>query len=63
MATQKVTVELPQAIFQQLARIATATQQSLEVLAAQSIASNLPPIPDNAPLEIQAEMNATSNVG
>ncbi|GAA6617609.1 hypothetical protein [Scytonema sp. NUACC26] len=56
MATQKVTVELPQAIFQQLARIASATQQPLEILAAQSIASNLPPTPDNAPLEIQAEL-------
>ena len=48
MATQKVTVELPQAIFQQLARIARATQQPLEVLVAQSIVSNLPPTPDNA---------------
>ena len=56
MATHKVTVELPQAIFQQLARIASATQQPLEVLAAQSIASNLPPTPDNAPVEIQAEL-------
>jgi hypothetical protein len=56
MATQKVTVELPQAIFQQLARIATAPQQPMEVLAAQSIASNLPPTPDNAPVEIQAEL-------
>ncbi len=56
MATQKVTVELPQAIFKQLARIALATQQPLEVLAAQSIASNLPPTPDNAPVEMQAEL-------
>ncbi len=39
-----------------MARIATATQQPLEVLAAQSIASNLPPTPDNAPVEIQAEL-------
>ncbi len=56
MATQKVTVELPQAIFQQLARIANATQQPLESLVAQSIVSNLPPTPDNAPLEIQEEL-------
>ncbi|MGF1675440.1 MAG: hypothetical protein ACFCUV_17420 [Rivularia sp. (in: cyanobacteria)] len=56
MATQKVTVELPQAIFQQLARIARATQQPLEVLVAQSIVSNLPPTPDNAPVEIQEEL-------
>ena len=57
MATQKVTVELPQAIyFQQLARITQATQQPLEDLVAQSIVSNLPPTPDNAPLEIQEEL-------
>ena len=56
MATQKVTVELPQAIFQQLARIARATQQPLETLVAQSIVSNLPPTPDNAPVEIQEEL-------
>ncbi len=56
MITQKVTVELPQAIFQQLAQIASATQQPLEILAAQSIASNLPPTPDNAPVEIQTEL-------
>jgi hypothetical protein len=56
MTTQKVTVELPQAIFQQLARIALATQQPLEIIAAQSIASNLPPTPDNAPVEIQTEL-------
>ncbi|MBW4600157.1 MAG: hypothetical protein KME29_11260 [Calothrix sp. FI2-JRJ7] len=56
MATQKVTVELPEPVFEQLTRIARATQQPLEVLAAQSIASNLPPTPDNAPVEIQAEL-------
>ncbi len=56
MATQKVTVELPLAVFEQLTRIARATQQPLEVLAAQSIASNLPPTPDNAPIEMQIEL-------
>lgn len=56
MATQKVTVELPLAVFEQLTRIARATQQPLEVLAAQSIASNLPPTPDNALVEMQVEL-------
>lgn len=56
MANQKVTVELPEPIFQQLARIAEATQQPLEVLVAQSVASNLPPSPDNAPSEMQADL-------
>lgn len=56
MATQRITVELSDPVFQQLVRIAEATSQPLEVLAAQSITSNLPPSPDNAPLEMQAEL-------
>ncbi|MUG94621.1 hypothetical protein F7734_20525 [Scytonema sp. UIC 10036] len=56
MTMQKVTLELPEPVFQQLARIALATQQPLEILAAQSIVSNLPPTPDNAPVEMQAEL-------
>lgn len=53
---QKVTVELPEPVFQQLVRIAEATSQPLELLAAQSITSNLPPSVDNAPPEMQAEL-------
>ncbi|NJM77162.1 MAG: hypothetical protein HC852_16960 [Acaryochloridaceae cyanobacterium RU_4_10] len=56
MTVQKVTVELPEPIFQQLNRIAIATQQPIEMLIEQSIASNLPPTVDNAPLEMQAEL-------
>lgn len=56
MATQRVTVELSDPVFQQLVRIAEATSQPIEVLAAQSIASNLPPSADNAPPEMQAEL-------
>jgi hypothetical protein len=56
MTAQKVTVELPEPIFQQLSRIAMATQQPIEALIAQSIASNLPPTVDNAPPELQAEL-------
>ena len=56
MATRELTVELPESVFQQLARIAELTDRSLEVLAAQSITSNLPPSAENAPLEIQAEL-------
>jgi len=43
-----VTIELPAPVFRQLARIAEATQQFVEVLAAQSVVSNLPPCVDNA---------------
>jgi hypothetical protein len=43
-----VTIELPEPVFRQLARIAEATQQSVEALAAQSVVSNLPPSVENA---------------
>lgn len=56
MSDRPVTLELPEPIFRQLARIAEATQQSVEALALQSIASNLPPHPDNAPPEMQVEL-------
>lgn len=56
MTTQKVTVELPEPVFRRLAQIAKATRQPLEILAAQSIVSNLPPSAEDAPLEMQPEL-------
>lgn len=56
MVTRRVTVELPEPIFQELARIAELTNQSLEAIAAQSIISNLPPSADNAPAQIQGSL-------
>ncbi len=62
MTTQRVTIELPEPVFRQLARIAEATQQSVEVLAAQSVVSNLPPSVENAPPEMQPELLKIQNV-
>ncbi|MFQ5859067.1 MAG: hypothetical protein ACE5LU_26005 [Anaerolineae bacterium] len=56
MATQRLTVELPEPVFRLLARMAELTQQSPEQLAAQSIAGNLPPSVENAPPEMSAEL-------
>lgn len=56
MTTQRVTIELPEPVFRQLTRIAEATQQSVEVLAAQSVVSNLPPSVDNASAEMQPDL-------
>jgi hypothetical protein len=56
MTNQRVTIELPEPVFRQLAWIAEATQQSVEVLVAQSVVSNLPPSPQNAPTEMQSEL-------
>jgi len=56
MTTQRVTIDLPAAVFRQLVRLAEATHQSVEVLVAQSVMSNLPPSVDNASPELQVEL-------
>ncbi len=55
MTTQRVTIDLPEAVFRQLVRIAEATHQPVEVLVAQSVLSNLPPSADSALPELQPE--------
>ncbi|MCU0567257.1 MAG: hypothetical protein MUF49_11740 [Oculatellaceae cyanobacterium Prado106] len=56
MTTQQVTIELPELVLQEFLRIAEATQQSVEVLIAQSVISNLPPSAKNAPPELRGEL-------
>lgn len=58
MATQPVSVTLPQPILQYLQEVAAATQQSLEQIVLQSLEGNLPPPVTNAPSEMQAELLA-----
>jgi hypothetical protein len=56
MATQQVTIDLPEAIFHQLIRWAEATSQPLEALVAQSVVSNLPPMVEQGAAELQADL-------
>lgn len=56
--SQQVTVDLPLPLYHFLQRLAEQTRQPVEKLVAQSIAGNLPPSVDNAPLEVQAELLA-----
>jgi hypothetical protein len=56
MATQRVTIDLPEAVYRQLVRIADTTHQSVETLVAQSVISNLPPSIDGASPELQPEL-------
>lgn len=58
MATQRLTIELPEPVAQFLTHLAALTAQSPEQLAAQSIAGNLPPAVDNTPPEMHAELLA-----
>jgi predicted transcriptional regulator len=55
MTTQRVTIDLPEAVFRQLVRLAEATYQPVEVLVAQSVMSNLSPAVDHASPELQPE--------
>jgi hypothetical protein len=56
MTTQQIMIELPEPILRQLTKLAEMTHQSVEVLIAQSVVSNLPPSADNAPPEIQSDL-------
>ena len=56
MTTQRVTIDLPDAVFRQLVRIADVTNQPIEALVAQSVIGNLPPSVDNAAPELQSEL-------
>jgi hypothetical protein len=55
MTSQSVTIELPELVLHQLARMAEALHQPIELLIAQSVLSNLPPSIEAAPLELQSE--------
>jgi hypothetical protein len=55
MTSQSVTIELPELVLHQLARMAEALHQPIELLIAQSMLSNLPPSIEAAPLELQSE--------
>ncbi|MDJ0673899.1 MAG: hypothetical protein QNJ36_00630 [Calothrix sp. MO_167.B42] len=44
MANQKLTLEIPESLFEKLLHLAELTDQSVEDLALQSIINNLPPI-------------------
>jgi hypothetical protein len=52
----QLTINLPDAAFQRLSRLAKLTNQPLSDLVIQSIAGNLPPALETAPVEIQAEL-------
>jgi hypothetical protein len=56
MNTQAITIDLPEAIVQQLIRLAEITRQPIESLVAQSIVSNLPPMMEMGAPEMQREL-------
>ena len=53
---QRVEIELPESVYQQLARIAEETAQTIATLAAQSVMSNLPPSTAEASPELRGEL-------
>lgn len=56
MTTQRITIDLPEAVYRALVRMAEVTAQPVELLVAQSVMSNLPPSIDHAAPELQTEL-------
>ena len=52
----QLTINLPEPAFQRLSRLAELTHQPLSDLVIQSVAGNLPPAIETAPIEIQPEL-------
>jgi hypothetical protein len=56
MSSHPITIELPENIFDRLTQLAQTTDRPLAEIVAQSIASNLPPLIDQASPELQPEL-------
>ena len=49
MTTDTVAIQVPQALYRRLERLAQLTRRPLESLIVQALSSNLPPLPDDLP--------------
>jgi hypothetical protein len=56
MATQAITIDLPEAIVQQLTRLSEVTRQPIESLIVQCLATSLPPMLEMIAPSIQREL-------
>lgn len=56
MVMQRVEIELPESVYQQLMRVAEETAQPVATLAAQSVMSNLPPSAADASPELRGDL-------
>jgi hypothetical protein len=62
-AVRTVTVQLPETLYQQAKETAAATSLSLEEVLAQSIALSLPPLEEDLPVDLRAELSALMLLG
>ncbi|MCX7839553.1 MAG: hypothetical protein N2559_08890 [Anaerolineae bacterium] len=58
MAVQTVKVKLPSALYRRLERVAEVTRQSLDTVLLQTIRGNLPPLLEDVPPSMRAELRA-----
>lgn len=56
MAVQTVKVKLPSALYRRLERVAAVTRQSLDTVLLQTIRGNLPPLLEDVPPTMRAEL-------
>jgi len=58
MATDAVTIHLPNQLYRRLERMAELTKQPLEGLIVRTLSSNLPPLPDDLPHDTRDALQA-----
>jgi hypothetical protein len=58
MATQSVTLQLPESVYRYFQQVAVATKRPLEQVVRQSVEGNLPPAVASMPAEMQHELLA-----
>lgn len=63
MAADTITIHLPDPLYHRLERLATLTRQPLEGLIVTTLASNLPPLPDDLPPAIRDALLALEVLG
>lgn len=58
MATDSITIHLPDDLYRRLERLAVLTQQPLEGVIVKTLASNVPPLPDDLPAATRDALEA-----
>jgi hypothetical protein len=56
MTAHTIAIQLPEAVYRRLERLAELTQRPLESLVVQTLSSSIPPLPDDLPDEMRTEL-------
>src|SRR5438093_13526507 len=63
MTTETVAVQVPEALYRQLERLAALTHRPVESLVVQTLSSSIPPLPDDLPAPTRDALTALESLG